>query len=132
MGGKLKPVEQPRPEPAKYKMCASGCAFRAECYVPVGDGSATMCWLCAHHVVEHGCAVSSARVAECECPPQDVYPHRAHEAPPEREVVEPESPRAVERDRLLSGPPKNLIAWAREAHKQMSKAQHEAIKRRLN
>ena len=58
----------------KSTVCAACEAFVAECLTPVGEGSAPMCWLCAHHVVEHNCPVREAATAECECTPDEVYP----------------------------------------------------------
>lgn len=128
---KLKPYREPEPKPRKG--CVACQTFAPECIVPVGDASAPMCWLCAHHVVEHNVPVSKAYNAECECLPQAIYPHRAFEAvelaAPE---AEPINERAVEREQLLNGSPEKLKAWAREAHKQMSLAQHAAVKRRVN
>jgi hypothetical protein len=128
---KLQLVEQPKPVEPEYKMCtAKGCAYRAECLVPVGDDAVPMCWLCAHHVVEHGCTEYTAGTNECECLPHDIYPTR--QAPPPVEKAPEPNLRELEREKLLSGPTKNLISWAREAHKQMSVSQHAAVKRRMN
>lgn len=129
----LKRVQQPAPVEPEWEMCRACKAFKAECYVPIGDESAQMCWLCAHAVVEHDCPLHEAATNKCECMPQDVYPHRASEP---LVVAKPEAPepnlRELERDKLLSGSPAKLAAWVREAHKQMSAAQHAAVKRRLN
>lgn len=54
--------------------CASCKAFAPDCIVPVGDGGYPMCWLCAHHVVEHEVCVEHAFVGECDCGPDDIYP----------------------------------------------------------
>jgi len=35
-----------------------------------------MCWLCAHHVVDHECPPHDAATAECECLPHQIYPGR--------------------------------------------------------
>jgi hypothetical protein len=56
------------------RTCVACKAFKAECQVPVGEGSAAMCWLCAHHVVDHETPVHEAATAECECDPKDIYP----------------------------------------------------------
>lgn len=67
------PPPAPPPEP---KMCVACKGYRAECVVPVGEASAPMCWLCAHHVVDHGVAPELATTAECECLPHQIYPGR--------------------------------------------------------
>ncbi len=72
----LKPVTQPPRVEPEWKLCAACNAFRAECYVPIGEGSAQMCWLCAHAVVEHDAPVSAAHCHECECTAEEIYPHR--------------------------------------------------------
>lgn len=126
----LKRVEQPVPVEPAYKICVACKTFRAECLVPVGDAAEPMCWLCAHHVVEHDADVCRASTAECDCTPHVIYPDR-----PEP-VKEPEAPvvsvREQERRKLLALPPEKLATWVREAHKQMSLAQLAAVKRRLN
>ena len=71
----LKRVTAP-PPPPEPKLCVACKGFRAECVVPVGEGSVPMCWLCAHHVVDHECALHDAATAECECLPHEVYPGR--------------------------------------------------------
>lgn len=68
------------PKPVAPKVCVACKAFRAECVVPVGEASAPMCWLCAHHVVDHECPPHKAMTAECECAPELIYPGRS--APP--------------------------------------------------
>jgi hypothetical protein len=55
-------------------VCVACEAFLAECVVPVGEASAAMCWLCAHHVVDHEVPVHLAVEAECDCTPEQVYP----------------------------------------------------------
>lgn len=75
----LKRVEQPIPVEPEWKMCAACGAFRAECHVPTGESSRQMCWTCAHAVADHGCELEDAMTHECECMPQDIYPHRADE-----------------------------------------------------
>lgn len=72
-GLKRVPAPPPPPEP---KTCVACKAFRAECVVPVDESSAPMCWLCAHHVVDHDCAPHEAMTAECECLPHRIYPGR--------------------------------------------------------
>jgi hypothetical protein len=126
----LKPYIEPVVEKPS---CVSCRTFAPDCLVPVGDDeSVQMCWLCAHHVVEHEVAVHHAHAGECECVPGNIYP--AHVMAARRPAVtkpDPPSPRTVERDALLGGPQKRLVEWAREAHKQMSESQHTAIKKRL-
>lgn len=72
----LKRVPPPPPAPER-KICVACKTFAAECIVPVGEASAPMCWVCAHHVVEHECPPHEAGTAECECSPHEIYPHRA-------------------------------------------------------
>ena len=74
---RLKPFKEPPPEPREA--CASCEVFAPECLVPVGDAAVPMCWLCAHHIVEHNEAPHRASTAECECTPQQIYPRRALE-----------------------------------------------------
>lgn len=62
--------------PKKTAVCVACQAFNAEVRAPVGEGSAPMCWLCAHHVVDHGVALHDAMEARCECTPDQVYPAR--------------------------------------------------------
>ncbi len=70
---RLKPfVEAVVEKPA----CTACKSFAPECLVPVGDGAVPMCWLCAHHVIEHDTAVEHAHAAECECVPTEIYPSR--------------------------------------------------------
>jgi len=71
----LKPVVQPKP--VEKRSCLACRAFAAECLVPVGDGAVPMCWLCAHHVVDHGVPLHEAPTACCECLPHEVYPGRS-------------------------------------------------------
>lgn len=70
----LKRVVPPPPPPVK--ICVACNAFRAECIVPVREASAPMCWLCAHHVVDHERDLHEAMTAECECLPHQIYPDR--------------------------------------------------------
>ncbi len=81
---RLKPFKEP-PPPTR-EACASCESFAPECLVPIGDAAVPMCWLCAHHVVEHGCAPHRALTAECECLPHEIYPNR----PPPGYAVQPE------------------------------------------
>lgn len=127
---KLKLVKQPKRIEPEWKMCVACKAFLAECFVPVGEASAQMCWLCAHAVADHDCAPHAAATHECECAPWQIYPNRAAplvEPPPPPEL----SPREIERSKLIDGPVERLVKWVEEAHKQMSSGQHAALKKRL-
>jgi hypothetical protein len=56
-------------------ICEHCNAFAAECETPVGDGSASLCWLCAHDVTFHEVAMGSPlRTSPCGCKRGDVYP----------------------------------------------------------
>lgn len=66
-----KPVARP------VKSCVACKAFAAECIVPIGEASAAMCWICAHHIIEHECRITEAGSAKCKCPPHKIYPDRA-------------------------------------------------------
>lgn len=70
------PRVSPPPPPPEPKVCVACKSFRAECLVPVGEASAPMCWVCAHHVVEHDCKLEGVIEAWCECSPLSIYPHR--------------------------------------------------------
>lgn len=71
----------PPPPPPEPKLCAACKAFKAECTAPVGEGSAALCWLCAHHVVDHDCSLEAAVTHECECLPHEIYPGRVDPRP---------------------------------------------------
>lgn len=121
---RLNPFREP---PLREKRSCSACGvFAPECLVPVGDVAKPMCWVCAHFVVEHE---SEPVGATCSCPPSAIYPGRADAEAPAKEAPRP-TDRATEREALLKSETR-LREWAREAHKQMSAAQHEAVKRRL-
>lgn len=51
--------------------------FAPELLVPMGDEAVPMCWLCAHHVVEHETPMDQTSDARCECLPWEIYPDRA-------------------------------------------------------
>jgi hypothetical protein len=126
----LKPYQEP-PRPER-QACVACRTYAPECLVPMGDEALPMCWLCAHHVVEHDTAVEHAYCAECECTPQQIFPHRAFESAGEIVArVEPVSPREADRTKLMRSPPAKIAAFAREAHKQMSDAQIAAVKKRI-
>jgi hypothetical protein len=57
-------------------VCKSCKTFVPECLVPVGAGAVELCWLCAHHVVEHEVCVDHAYTGTCKCTPEDIYPAR--------------------------------------------------------
>ena len=67
----LRKVQQRKIGP---KICVACKSFRAECHAPIGEDSAALCWLCAHHVVDHEAALHEAATAQCECTPDQVYP----------------------------------------------------------
>lgn len=69
----LKRVPPPPPAPDR-EACAACKAFAAECLVPVGDDAVPMCWLCAHHVVDHDTPIEGACEGECDCRPHQIYP----------------------------------------------------------
>lgn len=71
----LKRIPPPKPAPPR-KLCVACQAFAAECEAPIDEGSAPMCWLCAHHVVDHGVTLHEAAEARCECLPHQIYPDR--------------------------------------------------------
>lgn len=73
----LREVKHPKTE---KRVCAACKAFAAECMVPHGEGSLSMCWLCAHHVVDHEVPLARAMEAQCECAPEDIYPVRVLKA----------------------------------------------------
>lgn len=125
---------KPFHEPVRVKDACGACGtFAPECLVPVGELAVPMCWLCAHHVVEHDAPLAAAHCAECECTPREIYPHRVFDEPGQVTAQpEPLSPRAAEREKILHSSSKELQAWAREAHKQLSDAQLRAVKKRLS
>lgn len=67
----------PPPEPVVRPACAACGVFCPECIVPYGDGAAHCCFICAHHIVEHGCTLEEAYAGECECLPTEIFP-RSH------------------------------------------------------
>lgn len=126
----LKPYREPPPKPRRA--CEACKTFAPECLVPMGDAAVPMCWLCAHHVVEHDVPLTEAFRAECECGPHLIYPDRVLAVPPPDESAPAPTAREADRDRLLDSSLEKIKAWVREAHKQLSLAQHAAVKRRLN
>jgi hypothetical protein len=105
----LKRVPPPPPQP-DAKLCVACKGFRAECIVPVGEASAPMCWLCAHHVADHDCAPGDAATAECECLPHEIYPGRV---PPTVDELIQERMRFqhgdVTREMIEKAPPEDLL-----------------------
>jgi len=60
-------------------ICTSCRTERAACDTPVENGteeggSASLCWTCAHAVVEHGSPIAEAADLACTCPPSEIYP----------------------------------------------------------
>lgn len=58
----------------RKRVCVACKAFVAECFAPVDGEALPMCWLCAHHVVDHETPLHEAAEARCECTPDQVYP----------------------------------------------------------
>lgn len=54
--------------------CQACRCFKPDVVTPVGEGAAELCWLCAHHVTEHGLSLAHAPTGECECTAEQVYP----------------------------------------------------------
>ncbi len=122
----LKRVPPPPPAP-EAKLCVACKGFRAECVVPVGESSAPMCWLCAHHVVDHERAPHDAATAECECLPHQVYPGRE---PPTVDELISERLRLMPDDVLLPGEPSFMAAvrqHTKEVIASMTRAQRIAF-----
>lgn len=55
-------------------VCENCQAFAAECEAPIGDGAASLCWLCAHDATVHGIELGHVRGEPCGCKREDVYP----------------------------------------------------------
>ncbi len=72
---KLKRVTLPPPPPERLP-CEACKGFRADIRAQVGDALVPLCWVCAHHVVEHGTSVLKAAAAGCQCLPWQIYPDR--------------------------------------------------------
>lgn len=66
---RVKPYVPPPPP-----TCVACKHWQPEVQVPEGSGSVGMCWLCAHHVVDHGATFAGAPHAQCECLPTEIYP----------------------------------------------------------
>ncbi len=87
-----------QPAPVTKKACMACKAFAAECLVPVGDGAMPMCWLCAHHVIDHESPIHEACEARCECHPHQIYPGREVQVDVSLTAEEvPEAPAAPEK-----------------------------------
>lgn len=54
--------------------CENCKAYAAECETPVGDGAASLCWLCAHDITFHGLPLGELREGPCGCARHQVYP----------------------------------------------------------
>ncbi len=61
-------------KPAEKPVCRSCKTFTPDVLVPVGQGAISLCWICAHHVIEHGVPLDKAGAGECECLPEAIYP----------------------------------------------------------
>ncbi len=46
----------------------------AEVPTPVGEGSADLCWVCAHYVVHHGLPVGPIPEKPCGCSREEILP----------------------------------------------------------
>ncbi len=68
----LQPFKEP-PPPEK-QACRACKTFVPELLVPMGDEAVPMCWLCAHHVVEHEASMQAAPSACCECSHNEIFP----------------------------------------------------------
>ena len=67
-------VPPPRPPKPTCFACKAGAP---ECWVPLPSalgGPQPMCWICAHHVVEHDMSPEHAHCGECEHTPAEIYP----------------------------------------------------------
>jgi hypothetical protein len=84
----LKPFKAP--VPVEREACHACKTFAPECLVPDGDEALPMCWLCAHHVIDHNTSIASAHCAECECTPREIYPKRVFEEPGAVVAIGPE------------------------------------------
>lgn len=93
------------------RTCVACKAFKAECQVPIGEGSTAMCWLCAHHVVDHDTPVHEASTAECECSPSAIYPaHVYHDINLEIERGKEAARRRFEGVEIYRVPPEDVAA----------------------
>ena len=56
--------------------CVACKVFAPDCWVPMdGGGAKQMCWLCAHHVIEHEATVEEAPDRpKCGCKLADIFP----------------------------------------------------------
>lgn len=68
------PIPPPKP------VCAACKAWSPEVTMPVGDGAVDLCWLCAHHHVDHGATLDQTPTAQCECTAAEIYPPGHREA----------------------------------------------------
>ncbi len=69
------------PAPVPTPVCAGCKAFTPDVLLPDGPGHAgaiALCWVCAHHVVEHGISVGAAQTGTCSCKPGEIFPRLAN------------------------------------------------------
>lgn len=65
------------PPPPRPRCNAPGCEMAPEVVLPLGQGAIDLCWLCAHHHVDHGVPLSECATSEaCEHTPDEIYPGR--------------------------------------------------------
>lgn len=63
------------PPPPPPKCQAPQCEMAPDVVVPLGEGAINLCWLCAHHHVDHGVPLSQCATSErCEHTPDEIYP----------------------------------------------------------
>jgi hypothetical protein len=67
------------PPPPPKPVCAACKAWSPEVTVPAGEGAIDLCWLCAHHHVDHGVSLRQAPEAQCECTAAEIYPRDARQ-----------------------------------------------------
>lgn len=63
-----------KPKVIAVAVCCGCKEFRPDCQVPNGDGILLMCWICAHHFIDHEQPLHKLLHADCECLPEAVYP----------------------------------------------------------
>lgn len=69
------------PPPPPKPTCNACKAYAPEVIVPLGEGAIELCWLCAHHHVDHGVPLSECPTSErCEHAPHEIYPSRKPDA----------------------------------------------------
>lgn len=55
------------------KACENCQCFAAEANVPIGEGAAETCWLCAHSLIVHRSKLGEP-ITLCDCKADDIYP----------------------------------------------------------